>query len=119
MIKPTRFYSDKQEKQIAKQFNGKQVSNSGATKFNKGDVELDNILIECKTVTKKQETFTIRKEWILKNKEEAYSMGKDYGVLAFNFGDDNNYYIIDENMFSYLEDYVNMLEMLEKGKNEN
>ena len=30
-LRPTRFYSDKQEKSVAKTVRGKQVSNSGAT----------------------------------------------------------------------------------------
>jgi hypothetical protein len=43
-IRPTRFYSNKQEKKIAKQVSGKQVANSGATAFNKGDVTTDEWL---------------------------------------------------------------------------
>jgi hypothetical protein len=34
----TRYYSDIQEKRIAKAVNGKQTANSGATKWSKGDV---------------------------------------------------------------------------------
>lgn len=41
MNKPTRFYSNKQEKSVAKAVGGKQVSNSGAT-------ALTLMLIECK-----------------------------------------------------------------------
>ena len=40
-IKPTRFYSSRQEKKVAKAVGGKQVSNSGAT-------ALTLMLIECK-----------------------------------------------------------------------
>ena len=71
MNKPTRFYSSRQEKQVAKTINGKQTANSGATNFSKGDVTTDKFLIECKTVCKEQKSFTIKKEWIDKNKEEA------------------------------------------------
>jgi hypothetical protein len=39
--KPTRYYSDKQEKAIAKAVGGKQTANSGATAFQKGDVLID------------------------------------------------------------------------------
>ena len=35
--KPTRYYSSRQEKQIAKAVGGKTVKNSGATLFDKGD----------------------------------------------------------------------------------
>ena len=38
MNKPTRFYSNKQEKKVAKTLGGKKVANSGATAFHKGDV---------------------------------------------------------------------------------
>ena len=40
-MRPTRWYSNKQEKHIAKELGGKKVPNSGATAFNKGDVVLD------------------------------------------------------------------------------
>ena len=101
--KPTRFYSNKQEKQIAKAISGKQVANSGATKFNKGDVTTDNWLIEAKTCTKEKQSFSIKHEWLIKNKEEAFEMGKEYNALAFNFGPDTqNYYVIDEYTFKQL-----------------
>ena len=103
MNRPTRFYSNKQEKKVAKVLNGKQVANSGATKFNKGDVVTDNWLIECKTCTKEKRSFTIKEDWLIKNKEEAFDMGKDYNALAFNFGPDTqNYYVIDEYTFKEL-----------------
>lgn len=111
-MKPTRFYSSRQEKKVAKAVGGKQVANSGATAFAKGDVATDNILIECKTCTENKKSFSIKKEWLEKNKEEAFAMGKDYSVLAFNFGPDSaNYYVIDERTFKILKDE------LEKGEN--
>ena len=99
MNRPTRWYSNRQEKQVAKKLGGKQVANSGAAKFVAGDVILDDWLIECKTVTKEQKTFTVKKEWLVKNQQESLSTGKRYSALAFNFGDDTNYYIVDENIF--------------------
>ena len=38
MKKPTRWYSDKQEKQVAKATGGKQTPNSGSTPYVKADV---------------------------------------------------------------------------------
>ena len=102
MNKPTRFYSNKQEKQVAKSIGGKQTANSGATNFSKGDVTSDVILVECKTVTKEQKSFTVKKEWIDKNKEEAFAMRKPYSAIAFSFGDDVNHFIIDEKLFKIL-----------------
>ena len=98
-MRPTRFYSNKQEKHIAKVTNGKQTANSGATPFSKGDVRTDMFLIEAKTCTTEKQSFSIRKEWLEKNEEEKFAMGKDYSALAFNFGDDENYYIISEKLF--------------------
>ena len=90
MRKPTRFYSSRQEKAVAKAVKGKQVSNSGATAFSKGDVRTNQWLIECKTNTTAKKSFSIKKEWIDKNKEEAFAMNKDYNALAFDFGTGNN-----------------------------
>ena len=104
---PTRFYSSKQEKQVAKAVGGKKVANSGATAFEKGDVTTDNFLIECKTCTTEKKSFSIKKEWLEKNKEEAFEMGKSYSALAFNFGPDSeNYYVIDEKLFKELIEYL-------------
>ena len=101
--KPTRYYSSKQEQYVAKTFGGTQVKNSGATMFQKGDVVLDDWLIECKTKTTSSESISIKKEWLEKNNREALFMGKSYSALAFNFGQNSsNYYIIDEELFMYL-----------------
>ena len=105
--RPTRFYSNRQEKAVAKTVGGRQVSNSGATTFNKGDVTTDRVLIECKTCTKPQSTFTVKREWIEKNREEAFAMGKDYSALAVDFGDGEQHYIISEKMF---KEWLNSLD---------
>lgn len=97
--KPTRFYSDKQEKHIAKAVGGKKVANSGATAFSKGDVQSDNWLFEAKTKTKLSDSFSIKREWLAKNKEEAFAMGKAYNALVIDFGDGNQYYLVDEKTF--------------------
>lgn len=105
--RPTRFYSKNQEKKVAKAVGGRIVANSGATAFNKGDVTTDLILLECKTCIETKKSFSIKKEWLEKNKEEAFAMGKDYSVLVFNFGPDTeNYYVIDEKLFKELLDYI-------------
>lgn len=101
--KPTRFYSNKQEKHVAKELNGKQQPNSGATTFKKGDVCADDWLIECKTCTKLKDSFSIKKEWLEKNLRESVLVGKEYNALAFNFGpNEKMYYIIDEKTFEEL-----------------
>ena len=64
---PTRAYSKKQENYVAKKFGGDRVKNSGATPFQKGDVNLEDMLIECKTKTSPSESISIKKEWLEKN----------------------------------------------------
>lgn len=102
MNRPTRFFSNKQEKQVAKAVKGKQTSNSGATKFQKGDVTNDLFLLECKTHTEYRKQFTIQHEWIKKNTEEAFAMGKDYSAVVLDFGDGENHYLINEKLFKKL-----------------
>ena len=99
MNKPTRYFSNKQEKKVAKAVGGKKVANSGATKFSKGDVRTESWLFEAKTKTSPSESMTIHKEWIEKNEEEAFAMGKDYSAVVIDFGSSNNYYIVNEKTF--------------------
>lgn len=105
--KPTRYYSNNQEKHVAKELSGKQQPNSGATMFGgKGDVVADNWLIECKTCTTAKESFSIKKEWLEKNLKESLFEGKEYNALAFNFGpNEKMYYIIDERTFEEIFNY--------------
>lgn len=101
----TRRYSSKQEKNIAKSLGGKKQANSGATPFFKGDVKTELFLIEAKTQIEEKKQITIKKDWLDKNKEEAFAMGKQFSALAFNFGgynNRNNYYIIDESTMKIL-----------------
>lgn len=109
--KPTRYYSNRQEKQVAQAVGGRQTANSGATPFQKGDILTNNMLLECKTKTSPSESISIKKEWLVKNESERVFMGKKYSAIAFNFGpDENNYYIIDEFLFQDLLDYLSMKE---------
>ena len=105
--KCTRFYSHKQENSVAKAIKGKLVPNSGAISFGAGDVTTDLFLLECKTCMEDKQSFSIKKEWLEKNKEEAFSVGKDYNALVFNFGPNSkNYYVIDEKLFKILNQYL-------------
>lgn len=101
--KPTRYFSKKQENAVAKSLGGNTSKNSGATMFQKGDVNTDMFLLECKTKTKPSDSMTIKKEWFEKNLQESVFMGKPYNALVFNFGPgDENHYVIDENLFKIL-----------------
>ena len=108
IILPTRYYSKKQEKKVAKAVHGKRQANSGATAFAKGDVVTTDWLIECKTKTKDCSSFTIKEDWLLKNEEEAFAMGKNNSALCFDFGPSANkrYYVISERLFEILKNYL-------------
>lgn len=99
---PTRAFSKKQEKSVAKATGGKVNPNSGATDFNgKSDVNIGNLIsIECKTKTTKSKSISIKKEWIEKLRQETVFDGNKYSALAFSFGPgEENHYIIDEDLF--------------------
>ena len=106
MPRPTRFYSKQQEKRVAKAVGGARTANSGATAFSKGDVRTSTFLLECKTCTEPRQSFTLKKEWFDKNKEEAFAMHKDYSAVVFDFGDGENHYVIDERLFQKLVKYL-------------
>lgn len=107
----TRYYSGRQERKVAKTVSGKITANSGATKFGAGDVTTEDWLIECKTCTSEKASFSIKKEWLEKNKQEAFAMRKMYNTLCFDYGDNGTrYYIVDEKTF------IKMKEALEDGE---
>ena len=103
-IRPTRFYSKRQENHIAKTVGGKRQANSGATAFQKGDVTTDDWLFEAKTCTTEKKSFSIKREWIDKNREEAFAMRKSYNALVIDFGDGEQFYLVDEKTFKTLLD---------------
>lgn len=101
----TRYFSDRQEKQVVKLLGGKQTSNSGAGKWAKGDVVVEDasLMIECKTQTDFKDSFRIKREWLEKNLIEAKQSHFLNNCLAFNFGPDKeNYFIINEKLMSFL-----------------
>lgn len=100
--RPTRFYSDRQEKHIAKVVTGNQVSNSGASPFHKGDVITGEWLFEAKTKVEPSKSFTIKRSWIDKNREEAFAMNRPHNALVIDFGDGEQFYLIDEKTFLQL-----------------
>ena len=103
-MKSTRSVSSAQEKVIAKKLGGRRTPNSGATKFDKGDITIDSDwLIEAKTCMEPKKSFSIKKDWLLKLKEEQFATNKLYSSLCFDFGDEKDrFYIIDEPTFQYI-----------------
>lgn len=102
MNKPTRFYSKKQEKRVAHEVGGDVVVNSGATRFQKGDVSSKYWLFDAKTSTSPKSSVTIKKSWIEKINEEAFAMGKAHGAVIFDFGDGDDFVILDVKTFTEL-----------------
>lgn len=101
----TRYYSDKHEKSVCLALGAKQQSNSGAGKFNKGDVVIPDagMLIECKTSMSEKQSVSIKKEWIEKNKSEGFSIRMPNNAVCFNFGPEtSNYYVINEKLMKFL-----------------
>ena len=106
-MKSTREVSTNQEKQIAKSINGKRTANSGATKFDKGDIVAGNWLVEAKTCMQPKKSFSIKQDWLIKLKEEQYATSKLYSSLCFDFGDDKGrYYILDDSTFRYVKEIL-------------
>lgn len=102
----TRYYSNLQEDRVAKLLGAYRQSNSGASLFAAGDVynPKASLLIECKTCMSPKESFSIKKEWVVKNKQEAKSKRLLNNCLAFSFGPEEreDYFIIDGNLMKYL-----------------
>lgn len=101
----TRYYSTNHEESICKALGAKRQSNSGAGRFRKGDVIQDeaSMLIEAKTTMSSKNSFSIKKEWIDKNKEEAFLIRKSNSCICFNFEPDgDNYYVINEKLMKFL-----------------
>ena len=71
----TRYYSNKQEQSVCKALGGVQTSNSGAARFSAGDVIVKDasMLIECKCSMTEKQSISLKKEWFIKNKDEAFA----------------------------------------------
>lgn len=98
----TRYKSNLQEKRIAKAMGGRQVIGSGSTPFLKGDVIAGNLFIEAKTKLEPSKSISVKKEWLEKAKEQAYSQRKEDYTVAISFGDGNDYYIIENSLMEDL-----------------
>ena len=101
----TRAYADRHEKSVCKVTHSNQQSNSGASLFSAGDVlnKDASILIECKTTMTDKDSFSIKKAWIMKNREERFSQRVSNSCIAFNFGPgQENFFVIDEKLMRYL-----------------
>ena len=100
-------YSVSQENDIARLLGGRVQSNSGGTRFGGGDVLTKEFFIEAKTPTKEQTSFSIKREWIDKMREQAFEQGKYQCALAFRFSPDgNDYFVINSRLMRELVKYL-------------
>lgn len=96
MIRTTREKSFEQEKRIASAIGGKMVIGSGSTPFLKGDVVVDNLLIEAKTRMEPCKTIQVKKAWLDTAKEQALATKKGNYAVAISFGERKDYFIIED-----------------------
>jgi Holliday junction resolvase len=99
----TKYQSTKQENRVAKEFGGKVTPGSGALAV-KGDVQSNELHIECKTTSKTQ--YTLRLDTLSTLAHEASVSGK-IPVLALELhneakGIDRNWVVIPERIFKDL-----------------
>jgi hypothetical protein len=102
MKNSTRAKSSQQEKRIAKAMGGRQVVGSGSTPFLKGDVIVDKLFIEAKTRMEPSKSISVKKEWLEKAKEQAIATRKEDYTVAVSFGDNKEYYIIEDSLMEEL-----------------
>ena len=104
----TRFVAGIQENKIAKLLDGQVCPNSGAGKWSKSDVRVlsASLSVECKTSMSNKDSFSIKKDWIKKHKEEAFSNRLQNTAIAISFNPDasENFFIIDSKLMVYLVD---------------
>ena len=101
----TRYFSSEQERSVAKKLNGSATSSSGSGHFRKGDVVCkdSSLLVECKCVMSPKKSISIKKEWIDKNKEEAFETRLFNQAICINFDPGGeNYFLINERLMSFL-----------------
>ena len=98
--------SKKQERRIAERLssNGEKAKTqplSGASFNKKSDVVSELFQIEAKTKSKPSKSITLKKEYFDKIHNEALETNK-IPILVFSFGDNKDYYILEEFDFMQL-----------------
>lgn len=117
MQKSTREVSSLQEKKIAKALGGRRTSNSGAGDFDKGDLYIGSSwLIEAKTCMQPKSSFSIKKDWLAKMKQEQFACNKLHSALCFDFGDQKErYYVVDEKLFKNIIELIEQQDLYESS----
>lgn len=74
------------EKGLAKRLKGRPTRASGAVLTDKGDIDLPEFLMECKST--KNDSLSVKLEWLLKITQEAVLRGKK-PAFAISFTNDH------------------------------
>jgi len=90
--------SQKQEKSLAKRYQGRPTLASGALHFDKSDVVLRNIRVECKRTDK--DGLWVKKAWLDKLKREART--DEFYAMEVEVQDER-IYLIPEGEFRFLK----------------
>lgn len=107
--------SNLQEREVAMFLNGNTVAGSGCGQFNAGDVSDTKFLFECKTVTKSQTSFSIKKDWVTKIEEQSFEQGFAHSGLVFRFEPQGkDFVVLDIATFKLLRDYAYSSDNLEE-----
>lgn len=92
--------SIQQEERVARLFNGKRTPQSGGGKFVLGDVISEDFLVECKTSVTVKDSYSVKREILKKADEQRREMGKELYALAFSFGDEEDFFVLNKKAMS-------------------
>lgn len=102
----TKYLSDRQEKEVAEEINGKQVIASGALWSMKADVRNDRLLVECKITEKEYYRLTLA-TW-KKIEEQAVRDSIRYPLMCIDVkvkGEFYRYAVFDPYEIGYTRDF--------------
>lgn len=98
----TKKVSLQQEDRVAKIFCGTRTPQSGGGKWVKGDVISEHFLVECKTTVTPKNSYSISRHILNKADAQRRDMGKPFYALAFTFGDNEDFFVVDSKTMTTL-----------------
>lgn len=101
-MQETKKVSIKQEERVARLFSGNRTPQSGGGKWKKGDVLSEDFLIECKTTLSVRTSYSVSRSILDKADEERREMNKPFYALAFTFGTEEDFFVVDTKAMKYL-----------------
>lgn len=101
-MQETKRVSLNQEERVARLFLGKRTPQSGGGKWKKGDVLSEDFLVECKTSVTPRTSYSVNRKILDKANEERREMNKPFYALAFTFGTEEDFFVVDTKTMKYL-----------------